>query len=246
MEESAIEIYLRYIAAFNLIIASAALLGAGYFLTRRQFTAEVPEGRQNVAEWVMDFFVGKAREMGDTRVVRTVAPFLATCFLLILVSNLMGILPIPILNNPPTAFYSVPLGLAISAVIGTLAISGAFNGIKKAVKHLFWPNPLQWISEFTDVLSLSLRLFGNIAGEHMTLVLVSSVVAVGIPLILHVLGLIPAFVQALVFTLLTASFVAGAISHQEAKHAEETASEQEDSVAEQAQPAPIHEGRLAT
>lgn len=246
MEESAIEVYLKYISAFNLVIAASILVGFGWFLTRRPFTSNMPEGRQNVAEWIMDFFVGKAREMGDTRVVRTVAPFLATCFLLIFVSNMMGILPIPILNNPPTAFYSVPLGLAIAAVGGTLVISGVFNGLVKAAKHLVWPNPLQFISEFTDVMSLSLRLFGNIGGEHMTLVLVTSAVAVGIPLILHVLGLIPAFVQALVFTLLTASFIAGAISHQEAKHAEETASEQADSVTEQVQPASIHEGRLAT
>lgn len=245
MEEKATEIYLNYIAAFNLVIAAGILIAAGWYLTRRPFTTDAPEGRQNVAEWVLDFFVGKAREMGDGRVVRTVAPFLATCFLLILTSNLMGILPIPILNNPPTAFYSVPLGLAISAVGGTLVISGVFNGLLKATKHLFWPNPLQWVSEFTDVLSLSLRLFGNIGGEHMTLVLVSSAVAVGIPLILHVLGLIPAFVQALVFTLLTASFIAGAISHQEAKHAEEESQAAEDVAPDQPVPVSIQSGQPA-
>jgi F-type H+-transporting ATPase subunit a len=70
----------------------------------------------------------------------------------------------------------------------------------------------------SDVVSLSLRLFGNIGGEHMMLVLVMSAVPYGIPLILHVLGFIPAFVQALVFTLLTTSFVAGVIHK---KHEEE-------------------------
>ena len=219
MEEgaNAIHVYLRYISAFNLVIAASLLLAGGWLLASRPFTDDVPEGRQNVAEWVMDFFVGKAREMGDSDVVRTVAPFLATCFLLILISNLMGILPIPILNNPPTAFFSVPLGLAMCAVGGSLVLSGVFNGIKATLKHLVWPNPLQFISEFTDVMSLSLRLFGNIGGEHMTIVLVTSAVAVGIPLILHMIGLIPAFVQALVFTLLTSSFIAGAIAHQHEK-----------------------------
>ena len=66
-------------------------------------------------------------------------------------------------------------------------------------------------------MSLSLRLFGNIGGEYMTLVLVTQSVAVGIPLILHVLGLIPAFVQALVFTLLTTSFVAGVVHSKAAR-----------------------------
>jgi F-type H+-transporting ATPase subunit a len=91
------------------------------------------------------------------------------------------------------------------------------------LKHLVWPNPLQIISEITDVLSLSLRLFGNIAGEYLTLVLVTGAIAVGIPLILHVLGLIPTFVQALVFTLLTASFISGALAKHE--HAQESAEE---------------------
>ena len=103
------------------------------------------------------------------------------------------------------------------AVLGTLAVSAAVKGVGATLKHLVWPNPLQWVSEITDVLSLSLRLFGNIAGEYMTVALVLLVVPFGIPLILHVLGLIPAFVQALVFTLLTTSFLANAIHHEERK-----------------------------
>jgi F-type H+-transporting ATPase subunit a len=124
-------------------------------------------------------------------------------------------LPIPMLNYPPTAFFSVTLGLALCAVVGTLVLSGVFNGLGKTLKHLVWPNPLQIISEFTDVLSLSLRLFGNIAGEYLTLVLVTSIIAIGIPLILHTLGLIPTFVQAFVFTLLTASYLGGVIHRRE-------------------------------
>ena len=182
--------------------------------------ADVPEGRQNMAEGIMDFFYGQARRIDRTETTPAVAAFLATCFLLILLSNAVGIMPIPLVNYPPTAYFSITLGLALCAVVGTLALSGAFNGIKATLKHLVWPNPLQIISEFTDVLSLSLRLFGNIAGEYLTLVLVTSAVAVGIPLILHVLGLIPTFVQALVFTLLTASFIAGALERHAAGRGE--------------------------
>jgi F-type H+-transporting ATPase subunit a len=187
----------------------------------------VPGPRQNAAEFVLDFFVNKAREMGDTRVVHVVAPFLATCFLLIVCSNVMGFLPLPLLNNPPTGYFSVPLGLALCAVLGTIGVSVALNGVGAALKHLVWPNPLQLISEVSDVVSLSLRLFGNIGGEHMMLVLVMAAVPYGIPLILHVLGFIPAFVQALVFTLLTTSFIAGVVhpKHEEAQVAEVVAAE---------------------
>ena len=206
------------IVVVNLALSAVVLVVLARVLSARQLTSGVPDGRQNFGEFILDFFVGKAREMGDIHVVRMVAPFLGTLFLLIFLANLMGTVPIPALNRPATSFFGVTIGLALVSVIGTFVINIAHNGAPKALKHLFWPNPLQIISEFTDVLSLALRLFGNIAGEYLTVVLVTSVVAFGIPLILHVLGFIPAFVQALVFTLLTTSFVAGVVAHGSDSH----------------------------
>jgi F-type H+-transporting ATPase subunit a len=224
MEESAASQYLPYVALINLVLVSIALIVGGWLLSRARLHAGVPEGRQNVAEGIMEFFYGQALKQHRSETTPAVAGFLATCFLLILLSNAIAMVPIPYVNYPPTAFFSITLGLALSAVAGTLVLSGVFNGMRATLKHLVWPNPLQIISEITDVLSLSLRLFGNIAGEYLTLVLVTSAIAIGIPLILHVLGLIPTFVQALVFTLLTASFIAGALEHRSA--AEESAEEE--------------------
>jgi len=199
----------------NALIVAGALVGLGWFLSRTALTSGVPEGRQVVGEFAIDFFLNKARAVAHgydrDSVVQTVTPFLGTFFFFILLCNLFVLLPLPVVNRPPTSFFSVTLALAVSAVIGNLVLVTRFKGPAGAIKHLFWPNPMQWVSELTDVLSLSLRLFGNIGGEYMTLVLVAAVVPVGIPLILHVLGLIPSFVQALVFTLLTASFLAGAM-----------------------------------
>lgn len=223
-EKTAIEELMPYIVIANAAIVSLGLMGMAKVLTSKPLTEDAPEGRQNVGEFILDFFVGKARDMGHGegrgRIVMRVAPFLAMCFLFILFSNLMGMLPFPILNSPPTSYFSVTLALALCAIGGTLVLSGIFKGIGGAIKHLFWPNPMQFVSEVTDVMSLSLRLFGNIGGEHMALVAVMAAVPFGIPLILHALGLIPAFVQALVFTLLTASFISGAI-HQEEKKVKE-------------------------
>lgn len=215
--------YLPYVALVNLVLVAGALLLGTWLLARTKMSPDVPQGRQNVAEGIMDFFYGQARKINRDEVTPAVAAFLATCFLLILLSNAVAMFPVPFVNYPPTAYFSITLGLALSAVLGTLALSGVFNGIAATLKHLVWPNPLQLISEVTDVLSLSLRLFGNIAGEYLTIVLVTGAIAVGIPLILHVLGLIPTFVQALVFTLLTASFISGALAKHE--HAEEAAQE---------------------
>jgi F-type H+-transporting ATPase subunit a len=214
----------------NSICVSLFLVGMGAWLAHGGLSATRPSGRQNVGEWVLQFFVGKGREIAHgpkrERILRLVTSFLATAFLFIITCNLIAILPIPILNRPPTSHFSVTLALAMCAVIGTLIISAAVKGTRKTLLHLFWPNPLQWVSELTDVLSLSLRLFGNIAGEFMTVALVLLVVPWGIPLILHALGLIPAFVQALVFTLLTASFLANAIHVEDEKPASAESTEE--------------------
>lgn len=211
----------RLIVIVNASLVAASLVGFGWLMTRKPLTDGTPDARQNLGEFALDFFVRKAREMAHgprrDKIVRTVASLLATYFLFILVSNLFGIVPLPQLNRPPTSHFSVTLGLALASVVSTIGLSMIFKGVGGALKHLVWPNPMQLVSEVTDVFSLALRLFGNIGGEYMTVVLVVAVVPYGIPLVLHALGFIPAFVQALVFTLLTASFMASAIHHEEKK-----------------------------
>jgi F-type H+-transporting ATPase subunit a len=219
--EAAAVDFTPYVVVFNSLVVSAVLIGVGKFLAARKLTTGVPGGRQLFGEFVLNFFVNKSREMSHghdrAKVVGIVTPVLATFFLFILVANMFAVLPFPVFNRPPTSFYGVTLALAICSVLATIVVSAQLKGTGGAIKHLFWPNPLEWVSKLTDVLSLSLRLFGNIAGEFMTLTLVAIAVPIGIPLILHVLGLIPTFVQAFVFTLLTASFMAQAIHKEEKK-----------------------------
>jgi F0F1-type ATP synthase membrane subunit a len=199
----------------NSVLVSLSLVIAGAWLAHGKLSVTEPTARQNIGEAVLSFFVGKARGVahGDKhdQIMSLVTPLLTTFFLFIIVSNVLQMIPVPILNRPPTSHFSATLALALCAVLGTLIVSAVVKGTGKTLVHLVWPNPLQWVSELTDILSLSLRLFGNIAGEYMTVALVVLVVPFGIPLILHALGLIPAFVQALVFTLLTTSFLANAL-----------------------------------
>ena len=214
------------IVVVNAALVAVVLVAVGWWLGHRTLSVTEPSAVQNTGEAILDFFVGKAREMAHgpqrARIISLVTPLLATFFIFILVSNLIAIVPLPQVNRPPTSYYSVTLTLAFLSVISTILISAAGIGTLAALKHLVWPNPLEWVSKATDVLSLSLRLFGNIAGEYLTLTLVVTVVPVGIPLILHALGLIPAFVQALVFTLLTASFL-GSSLHEEVRKSKEPA-----------------------
>jgi len=207
--------YLPYIVIFNLSIVAIILITLGRLATRRGLK-EIPEGMQNMAEFTLNWFVEQAKGM-HTGNITVIAPFLATFFLLILFSNLLSLLPFPIIKIPPTSYYSGTLALALTSILGIIVISGMYKGVFGAIKHLFWPNPLQLITELSDVLSLSLRLFGNIGGEFIVAMLVVKTAPYGIPLVIHALGLIPAFIQPLVFTLLTSNFLANAIHHEEKK-----------------------------
>jgi F-type H+-transporting ATPase subunit a len=205
--------WMPYIVIFNFALVALVLIALAFLTTRRK-PAEVPDALQNVAEFVLDWFVQQARDMRPDG-VSVIAPFLASLFLFILFCNLLSVLAFPIINIPPTSYYSGTLTLALIAIIGISVISARFKGLSGALKGLLWPNPLQIISRVSDVLSLSLRLFGNIGGEFMVVLLVAKAAPYGIPLIIHALGLIPAFIQPMVFTLLTANFLAEAIHIEE-------------------------------
>ncbi len=206
---------LPYITIFNFLLVCIILTILAVILSKDGFK-EVPGERQNIAEFCLDWFFDKASDMGVSS-TKTVVAFLASLFFVILFCNLLLILPLSPFNIPPTSYYSVPLALALCSIFGTIIVTGVYRGSLNAVKHLFWPNPLQLISEAGHILSLSLRLFGNIGGEYAVSIQVLKVAPYGIPVVIHLIGLIPVFIQAFVFTLLTSTFVAGAIHHEETK-----------------------------
>jgi F-type H+-transporting ATPase subunit a len=218
----ALAIQLPHVVVLNFLVVCSVLVVLGRIATARPLK-ELPDGVQNAAELVLDWFVAQARRI-DPRSVPVIAPFLATLFLAILSSNLLAVLPVPVLQIPPTAHYSAPLALAAIAVLGALVISARLRGIGAGLKHLVWPNPLQLVSELSHTLSLSLRLYGNIGGEFIVALLVAQAVPYGIPLLVHALGLIPAAIQPIVFTLLTANILATALHGKEkARRPEESA-----------------------
>jgi F-type H+-transporting ATPase subunit a len=209
-----------YIVIFNFLLVAASLLILGKMATARPLK-ELPDGLQNAAELALDWFVDQARRIHPQKVT-LIAPFLANLFLLILFSNLLAILPIPLLKIPPTAYYSGPLALALLAVGGSLVITVRINGAPAMLKHLFWPNPLQLVAEVSHALSLSLRLYGNIGAEVLVATLAARAAPYGLPIIIHALGLIPIAVQPLVFTLLTANTLATAAQEETPPHPGET------------------------
>jgi F-type H+-transporting ATPase subunit a len=73
--------------------------------------------------------------------------------------------------------------------------------------------PLELISNFVRPFSLSLRLLGNMTGDHTVLEIFTDLTKVGIPVIFYGLGTFVSFVQAFVFTLLSMVYVSLAVAH---------------------------------
>ncbi len=142
-------------------------------------------------------------------------PLIASLFLFILVSNLLGLVPG---FESPTANLNTTLALALCSFAATHYIGLRRHGIGY-IKHFMGPMwalaPLMFIiegiSHLARVVSLSFRLFGNMIAKHKLLIVLVALVPYVIPSLVLALGLFVGFIQAGVFTLLTMLYLAGAI-----------------------------------
>lgn len=177
----------------------------------------VPEKGQNFFEVVItgieDFMVGVTGEEG-----RFVFPLIATLGMFILLSNYLGMIPG---FFSPTANINTTGAMALIVVVFTHVIGVKFHGMKYA-KHFMGPvwwltpliMPIEIIGHLARVLSLSIRLFGNIFGEELVLAILFFLAGVYLaPLPMMVLGLFTGFIQAFIFCLLSMMYFAGAIEH---------------------------------
>jgi F-type H+-transporting ATPase subunit a len=140
---------------------------------------------------------------------------IATLFLFILVSNLISLIPG---FFPPTANVNTTGALAIIVFTTTHIVGIKEHGIKY-VKHFL--GPVWWlawmiffieiIGHFSRILSLTLRLFGNIGGHEIVIMVFFALVPFFAPLIMTVLGLLVCIIQSIVFMMLAMMYIQGAI-----------------------------------
>ena len=119
--------------------------------------------------------------------------------------------------NPPTSNVNVTFGLAgISFVLYNLIgiRRHGFGYIKHFLGPIWWLTPLFFVIELISHgarwLSLGLRLFGNMTGEHMVSGVFGRLVPLLAPLPIMALGLFAAVIQTFIFIMLTTVYIAGA------------------------------------
>ncbi|MET0164704.1 MAG: F0F1 ATP synthase subunit A [Vicinamibacterales bacterium] len=149
--------------------------------------------------------------------------YLAICggvFVFILLGNLMGQVPG---LGAPTSNVNVPFGCAITVWLYYHWQGIRAQGLGKYLLHFAFPPgvpkvmaplmlPIELISHFSRVLSLTLRLFGNIFGEHLVVLIIASIVPFIAPLPIQMLGLIVGPLQAFIFMALTAIYLSAAVA----------------------------------
>ncbi|MBW2186558.1 MAG: F0F1 ATP synthase subunit A [Deltaproteobacteria bacterium] len=174
----------------------------------------VPSGWQNLMESVVGGIENLMVEtMGPKG--KTYFPLIATFALFILVSNLIGLVPG---MYPPTADLNTNAALALTAFSMTHIIGVKEHGISY-LKHFMGPiavlAPLIFIIEIIGhlarPLSLSLRLFGNMYGHEIVLMIFFALVPLFLPVPMMLMGVLVSFIQAFVFTLLAMIYIAGSL-----------------------------------
>lgn len=194
-------------------LAMAILIGFS-LIARMSLKKTAPTGLQNFFETVVGGLENFVQDiMGPEG--KHYLPLIGSLFLFILVCNLQGLVPG---FDSPTANINTTLALALVSFTATHYIGLKRHGVAY-IKHFMGPMwglaplmlPIELISHFARVMSLTFRLFGNMVAKHKLLLVLALLAPYIAPVPILGLGLLVAFVQAGVFTLLTMLYLSGSI-----------------------------------
>lgn len=187
-------------------------------LAKRGFRKDAPSGAQNVIEVFVDFLRGVIKENIPHHGAKYL-PIIGGFFFFIAISNLVGVL---FFLQPPTANLNTTFALSLTCFFFFNAAGIKEHGALAYFKHFMGPSvalailvfPIEIIGNVARALSLAMRLYGNIYGEHMATNKFVELVPIVVPWPMNALGIFTAFLQAYVFTLLTAVYIGGAVAHE--------------------------------
>ncbi len=172
---------------------------------------------RNLAELLVEFVSWLSESIIGPKGIRYV-PLFGSFFLFILIANLSGLIPGFL---PPTNNLNTTLGLGIVSFFAYNYFGWREHGagyIKQFMGPVIFLAPffliLEGISHLVRPLSLGLRLFGNIFGDHLVVEIFTELTKVGVPVLFYMLGALVSLIQAFVFTLLSVIYVAMAVSHE--------------------------------
>lgn len=177
----------------------------------------VPRGTQNLLEAYLEGIVSMGRDvMGSDELARKYLPLVATIGLIVLTSNVIGIIPG---FEAPSSSLNLTLCLALCVFLYYNFEGIRTQGVIKYFAHFMGPNkflaplmfPIEIVSHLSRIVSLSFRLFGNIKGDDLFLMVVLSLAPWVAPLPAFALLTFMALLQTFIFMILTYVYLAGAV-----------------------------------
>jgi F-type H+-transporting ATPase subunit a len=200
-------------------ILTSILLVVGALILRGSLRL-VPRGIQNFIELIINEMLNLVDENIGEHWGPRLFPFICTIFIYILVCNLMGLLPG---FTAATANVNTNAAMAIPVFFATHYFGIRAHGIKY-INHFLGPIrsiaafplmllmfAIEVIGHFARPLTLTVRLFGNMIAKHILLIVLAILAPWIVPVSILALGLLVSVVQALVFTLLSTLYLAGAV-----------------------------------
>jgi F-type H+-transporting ATPase subunit a len=175
---------------------------------------------KNITEMYGSFIMTQCRAVLGEKEAPKYFSFVATIFILIFLSNAIGLIPGFL---PPTESINTTLALGVFSFLyfnikGCKEV-GTINYLKHFAGPLWYMAvlifPIEIISICIRPVSLALRLYGNMYGDHTVLGTFSSLAPLGVPVIFMLLGLLVSFIQAYVFIMLSMVYVSLATAHQD-------------------------------
>lgn len=189
-------------------VVIAVLLLFGLAATRKR--GLVPTALQVIGELFVSAFYQLTEDALDREKARTYGPLIVALFMFLLLSNWLGIIPH---LEEPTKDLNTPLSLGIMGFVIAHYAGIKSKGFKKYISEYFQPiffmMPLNVIGELAKIISISFRLFGNIMGGSIIILVVSYLTySLVLPPFLNAFfGLFVGTIQAFVFTMLTVVYI---------------------------------------
>ncbi len=169
-----------------------------------------PRPMQVLGEMYISAFNQLTEDALGKEMAKTYAPLISALFMFLLLSNWLGIIPH---LQEPTRDLNTPLSLGIMGFIiahyAGIKTKGWKVYLKAYLEPIFFMMPLNVIGELSKVVSISFRLFGNIMGGSIIILVVSYLTysIVFPPLLNAFFGLFVGTIQAFVFTMLTLVYI---------------------------------------
>ncbi|MFP4032283.1 MAG: F0F1 ATP synthase subunit A [Desulfococcaceae bacterium] len=187
------------------------MVGGSWLVTRKLSDSERIPRWQNLLEVLVTGIRDQIEEITNQQPGRFL-PFLGTLFLFILICNLLTVVPGYV---SPTASLSTTAGLAICVFVSVPLFGIRDRGLIGYLRQYVRPNvfmlPFNVMGELSRTLALAVRLFGNLMSGTKIVAILLAVAPFFFPILMRLLGLLTGVIQAYIFAVLAAVYIASAM-----------------------------------